>query len=574
MKYRLSKQSKLFLDIIFILFLIIGTAINLLEIESFAIVGVIFQIVGITYTAIESIYSYAQNHKRKEFSTPYFTDREKVILYCIQELHTILLQKSSDKIIVIKSANLDGIGETELLKKLYQILCERAEAKEFLPFEYFEKYKRISRRIGVTYFEVFDNDSDIDKIKMHPKTIGKQDIVIIDRMKKLPTFPFKNYSPILIYCQEIENEKSDKVLLERFTKEDIQCLYKKKFGSDIDAAFLSRVYEYSKGNLKLISLVFNDSASVNEFKNTSIYFYAIESFISNGDYSSAGRKLNELKQNFQIMHNEAYRFKIAIIEADLWHYQNKYIKSLEQFIAITSTRLDDDSLEYAIERQSHVNRHLGRFDDALNLCKNLQESVRLQRSLGLNFLSYVMYENRIYYDKAIGILQSMEQNLPMYVSDTRDSYSTYDAVYRAYIFNYNAAHKAIDKAINLYESTCSKFLTNCYFIKAEIYRHDKNHKKACEYYQKCLNIHRLNNDFDIYSLVYALITYENLVNNASHLSSWESTLEEVNQRCKEADMAYNGKLVTMVLKLQDETISNDEKNTIKAYFNKYIFFIP
>lgn len=96
---------------------------------------------------------------------------------------------------------------------------------------------------------------------------------------------------------------------------------------------------------------------------------------------------------------------------------------------------------------------------------------------------------------------------------------------------FNVAHRFIDQAISIYEKQDSRFLNNCYYIKAEIFRHEQKYSQACEYYQRCLNAYRFNNDIDVYSMAYTMLVYLNTVYNAKHEFEITYSLDELKNMC-------------------------------------------
>ena len=85
-------------------------------------------------------------------------------------------------------------------------------------------------------------------------------------------------------------------------------------------------------------------------------------------------------------------------------------------------------------------------------------------------------------------------------------YEAYYPITRFYESNFNVSTvpqliKIEDQAIAYYEKEERRYLTNCYFIKAELYRIAREWKSAEEFYTRCYNIFCHNGDKDILYLV-------------------------------------------------------------------------
>lgn len=575
MKYKLSKRGSIIIGIFAILLYATGmTLSNINELE-FDTIGIVCESIALLYTSITTLLSAAIKPVDKVYVTPTFVDRTEAIQFCVSEIYNAVYERKNGGVIAIKYAPSGSIGKTEMLKKLVQVLRSNATAKEYLPFDQYRKCRKIHKKIGEVYFETFKEESDFSRVDDYPQTLNRYDIVIWDNLPTMDIVPISRKNLITIICRKANTDVGETAILTCISKSDMIKLYKSKGQQSMDDTLIERLREYSGGNMKVITDVLGSTKNIDNFKKFSDSVYAVKTAIDHGDYTQAQKLLESAKLEVsQALTDPANKLQLEILEADLLHYKNHYREAHEAFVAIAAKDIDEATRIDVYERQCHMQRHLGDFKTALTICEHLPKHIRLPRALGLNFMAYAQYEDETYREQAVNILDTMCPDLNIYISERRDSYHTYLAVKEAYEHNFIVAHQSIDVAIKLYESLKSKFLTNCYFIKAEIYRHSGRHSEACQYYQKCLNIYEFNGDFDIYTLVYTMITYENLAHDARYKCKLDIKSDELIRRAQDLNMGYNHKLATMIQAYCCSDTSESTKTEIGKYFEKYIFIIP
>lgn len=575
MKYKFSKKVSLVTGIIAILLYVIGMTLSNIDELEFHTIGIVCESIALLYTSVTTMLSAIIKPADKIYVTPTFVDRVEAIQFCVSEIYDAVYKRKNGGVIAIKYSPSGSIGKTEMLKKLMQVLRSNAAAKEYLPLDQYRKCRKIRKKIGEIYFETYKEESDFSRVNDYPRTLNRYDIVIWDNLPPTDIIPVNRKKLITIICRKANTNAGENAVLTCISKSDMVNLYKSKGQQSIDDALLERLIKYSGGNMKIITEILSSVKNIENFKKFSDSVYSVIATIDHGNYDEAKSLLETIKQSAcQTFTDATNILQLEILEADLLHYKNQYKEALDAFVAIAAKDIDNETRIEVYERQCHLHRHLGNFEEALTICEHLPTPINLQRALGLNYMAYSQYEEEKYCKQAKHILDIMSNSLDVYISEQRDSYHTYLAVEKAYEHNYPAAHQSIDVAIELYELLESKFLTNCYFIKAEIYRHSGFHSKACEYYQKCLNIYQLNGDFDIYTLVSTMITYENIVHNARCKCNLDIEADCVAKRAQDLDMKYNYKLSSKIQQYCSSSVSETDKTAIANFFENYIFIIP
>lgn len=574
MKYKLSRKFSIIIGLLAIFLYVIGIILSNIDGLKYRNIGIICEIIALLYTSITNLSSAVIPSSNTPYVTPTFVDRVEAIRFCVSEIYNAIFEKKNGDVIAIKYLSTGSIGKTELLKKIMQVLKSKSSAKEYLSIEQYKKYCKVRKKIGDIYFETYKEESDLSRVNDYPQTLHRYDIVIWDNLPSTDIIPVFRKNLIIILCRKANADIGENAVLTCISKSDMVKLSKAKGQQSIDDALLEKIMKYSKGDMKIITEILGSTYNIDIFKKFSNSVYTIKAAIDHGNYDEAKILLESAKHEIYRTFTDANTLQLEILEADLLHYKNHYKEANEAFISIAAKNIDNETLMEVYERQCHIYRHLGEFKMALTICEYLPRTIRMQRALGLNFMAYSQYEDERYYEQAIQILNIIRTNLSKYTSGERDSYHTYKAVEEVYEHNYISAHNSIDIAIELYESFNSKLLTNCYFIKAEIYRHSGRHSKACKYYQKCLSIYEFNGDFDIYTLVHTLITYETIVHNARCQCKLSINSDDLIKRAQDLDMKYNYKLATMLQKYCCSTISKSDKIKIANYFEKYVFIIP
>lgn len=581
MKWRLSKRALFFLHLIFLVIFIVGLLLNNYTNNTTA--GVLIQIIAFIYS-IAAFYIQLfsdSSHMGIDEPTIFFTDRQQTICFVIERLYAIVYEHSEEKIITILCDDSVGCGKTELLLKIAQILSNDKAARQFLDFDSYKRYKRLRRRLGYVNFYQYREDTTISKINQSTYILGKTNIIIVD---DLPAFTVNRFNDrfVLIFCKESDikllSQKSI-VTLENFDDRSVKEYYYKKFNSEMSESLLNSIMSYSRGNISIISSILSNQDSIKLFTESAPALFEIEQYINSGNYIKARHVVNHLSSARRsiIAKDPELKFRLEYLEADLMHLENHYEEALEKMEIMRAKYLSDTEKQHRIiEKISHIKKHMGDFEGAISELVILPDSIHVFLELSLNLLALCQYEDSKYLDETNRLLHKIEREKIAESDEHKDSYHTYKAVTATYDYKYDLAHSMIDIAIKKYENDDSKYLNNCYFIKAEIYRHQKIYDMACAYYQKCINAYHFNGDFDIFSLAFVMIKYLNTIKGYSYIIDEIYSLNEIKEKCQLLKMEYNKKLSMYLSQLLIERKRHNQKQVaeISRFFDTHIFIIP
>lgn len=299
-----------------------------------------------------------------------------------------------------------------------------------------------------------------------------------------------------------------------------------------------------------------DLLSSNEFYillETDKHFLDFYFAIKLGKYAEAAQlyqKIPTPPANQKIM-----QYKLKYERANLTHFLGNYNSAYDELELLLAEICNDyffidtsiGEILYTdiVLLQAHVKKHQGAFDNAAALLMNVTEShrsipwLRAHFSidiLRLNALVQPTHDWNILLDNLLSKMDTFREKRKIINSD----YYFYEAYYPIVCFYKSKFDKSIipnlikieDRAIAYYEKEERRYLTNCYFIKAELYRINEDWKNAEEFYTRCYNIFCHNGDKDILYLVAiackCLQHFENI-----HLSipfDWDSAIAECKTR--------------------------------------------
>ena len=574
-----SNRVIIILHIVMLAVFVTGLILN--NCFGYTLPGIICQVIAYIYTAATFYLKAFQRSNGIQRPTDFFSDRQETLELVVERLYEISTHIRNDQVIPIACSGSSGSGKTQILLKIAQILTNRKEAKSQLPPESYKKYKHVVKTIGNVNFYEYDEGSTISAINNSRYVYGHKNVAIVD---DLPSFAINRFNEqsIIIFCKpekyDGESPKST-IRLESFNRENVQVYYFDKFGERIDESLLNSIMRYSDGNVAQITSILSNQESINLFVNSAPVLFEIESLIDSGDYKRARQQIDNLpsSKKSEIDSDEESSFRFKFLNADLIHLENKYDESLELMEMLRAEYMRDERKHrIIIDKIAHIKKHLGHFDDAISELESLPEESAIFKKLSLNLLAYCQKEDKRYLDATNSLLHRIKNEAIREKDVRRNSYDTYKAVTVAYEGKYDSAHAIIDKAIKKYEIEDSKYLNNCYFIKAEIFRHQKNYKRAYDYYQKCLDAYFFNDDLDVYSLAFVMISYINEEKGFRYKIDMTYDLENLKQICHESKMSYNKKLCMCLSQLIVAKKQGGEKEAseISRYFDKYYFLIP
>lgn len=579
MRGELSKKIIWIINVVVTLIFVCGMSITIFY-PQYVVIGIICQMLSFIYTVFCNIKNTMVNSSKFYCGTPsiYFTDRDLTLTSVLERLYLIINTKTHERMISIVCNEESGNGKTELLLKLYQILTEKNKGS----IQNDEILQTIRKRIGVVHFiKNDDNNMGQSSIGHLNYILGKINIILLDNFNS--NYRIKDDKFIIIYCEKNDvkytMDNRELIKLNDFSRNDIREFYSKKYKDEIPEELLNRIMHYSNGNVTKISTVLESKESIEQFSNSDDILFSIITFINSGNYKCARELISKLttKQLSSIQNNNDMNFEYEFILADLNHFENNYNSSLECFEILRTKNMQvSERIIRITERIAHMYKHLGKFSESLCELNDLPDLIKYNECLSVYALEYCTTHETKYILEANKILQIMSRNVSFYVSDEKNRYNTYLAVFSAYNNKFEVAHHNIDKAINQYSKNDSKFLNNCLFIKGEIFRREKKYVDACSQYQRCLRNCKFNNDFDEYSLAHIMMKFVILAYNVDCQFEETYTLLIIKQRTTELGMTYNLRLAMEL----DELLKAKEMGNIQRFdsivkkHEEYIYILP
>ena len=268
-----------------------------------------------------------------------------------------------------------------------------------------------------------------------------------------------------------------------------------------------------------------DLLSSNEFSillETDKQFLDFYFAIKHGKYAEATQLYQKIPT--PPAHQKTLQYKLKYERANLTHFLGNYIDAyVELELLLAEICNDQIFIETSIGKilyadivllQAHVKKHQGAFDNAAVLLMNVPESYRSIPWLRAHFSIDILRLNEmvqpthdwdILLDNLLLKMDTFKEKRKIRNSD----YFFYEAYYPIVCFYKSKFDKSLipdlikmeDQAISSYEKEERRYLTNCYFIKAELYRIAGDWKNAEEFYTRCYDIYCHNDDKDILYLV-------------------------------------------------------------------------
>ena len=268
-----------------------------------------------------------------------------------------------------------------------------------------------------------------------------------------------------------------------------------------------------------------DLLSSNEFAillETDKQFLDFYFAIKHGKYAEATQLYQKIPT--PPANQKTLQYKLKYERANLTHFLGNYIDAYVELELLLAEICNDQifietsigEILYAdiVLLQAHVKKHQGAFDNAAVLLMNVPESYRSIPWLRAHFSIDILRLNEmvqpthdwdILLDNLLLKMDTFKEKRKIRNSD----YFFYEAYYPIVCFYKSKFDKSLisdlikmeDQAIAYYEKEERRYLTNCYFIKAELYRIAGDWKNAEEFYTRCYDIYCHNGDKDILYLV-------------------------------------------------------------------------
>ena len=244
--------------------------------------------------------------------------------------------------------------------------------------------------------------------------------------------------------------------------------------------------------------------------------------LKHGKYQSAQQLYKELPEPSSV--NKELKYKMRYEHANLTHFLGEYDEAYNELEILfaeicndsqfTTSALGSSLIFDIILLQAHVKKHQGDFLDAANILKNVQKDMQNLRWLRSSFSIDIFRLNELIQPSHEWevLLCDLDSKMQMFKEQRKlenSDFYFFEAYYPIVQFYNSKYDKKIipslitteDKAIAFYEKEERRYLTNCYFIKAELYRINQQWNEAEEYYTRCYNIYCHNGDKDILYLV-------------------------------------------------------------------------
>ena len=275
--------------------------------------------------------------------------------------------------------------------------------------------------------------------------------------------------------------------------------------------------------------------------------------IKHGKYQEAALLYHEIPT--PPINQKILLYKLEFEQANLTHFLGDYNAAYEDLeLLLAEICSDQKIMESSIGEilytdivllQAHVKKHQGAFNDAASILTNVTENYRSIPWLRSHFSIDILRMNEliqpscdwtVLLDNLYLKMEAFKEKRKIRNSD----YYFYEAYYPIVCFYKNKFNKSMipelikieNQAISYYEKKERRYLTNCYFIKAELYRIMEDWKNAEEFYGRCYNIFCHNGDKDILYLVAitckCLQCFENVPLNIPF--DWDSAIEECKKR--------------------------------------------
>lgn len=493
------------LDILVTLCLADNTEVNI----GLSVLLIIIDFIGLGYFIIQDIINIKKNELNKihfdndgiDFKFK-FVDREEIINEIIFDVDNIIASKRKDRIsnlIIKKISAEEGNGKRTLCKKIANELSKNDEIK---------------------YVDFIDNLTNVDDLRNYFLThtfIKYQLNIVIINMKADIIDEIKKIQDKDILFIIISHSSSDESIKLELSVEHIAELikfYENNTIKDEDAILNEAKSIYNVTNkIGNILIILKSGGSIYCNDKIFIDFYR---YINNMQYYKAKEYFDTyIKDRY---HDSIGKFKASYEYANIQHFLGNYDSAIET-LEILKTQLSEinpnelNILKDVIILLSHIHKHVGKFLIGYELLNKNEHLFKGNINYNRHFFSLLIFShNWKYIDKRYvskyDYLEILKDKLDSFYCE-RDCmnedyyfYETYYPIFNSYINNFSIESltdglQKINVAIEYYKENYKRFLTNCYFIKAEIYRHLNKWDEARENYLECYNIYEKNNDKDI-----------------------------------------------------------------------------
>ena len=454
-------------------------------------------------------------------------------------------------------------GKTSFSKKLcYEIQRIKDKDENAVKVSCPKFYKQIGNIFYINYTNY--SDSFATRIKTEFTYIkGKKNIVVVDNSydnlclwtddlaDRDVFFIFLNFNANSDDALFFADDKIKELLIRLQTIPAFSSISAEKTEEEI-SMIASKLGSISNNNIgTIIDLLLSNEFSI--LLETDKQFVDFYFAIKHGKYQEADLLYREIPT--PPIKQEILCYKLKFEQANLTHFLGDYntaYKDLELLLAeicndqkFIKSSIGEFLYTDIVLLQAHVKKHQGAFDDAASILMNVTENYRSIPWLRSHFSIDILRMNELIqptydWDNLLDNLYLKMEAFKEKRKIRNSDYYFYEAYYPIVCFYKNKFNKGMipelikieDQAISYYEKEERRYLTNCYFIKAELYRIVRDWKNAEEFYSRCYNIFCHNGDKDILYLVAiackCLQRFEKIQLNIPF--DWDSAIEECKKR--------------------------------------------
>ena len=423
-------------------------------------------------------------------------------------------------------------GKTSFAQKLcWELQCIKdqkgSDSHNFSP--------KVASKIGNIYLVNYTDYGDA--FGTHIKTDytyikGKLNLIVVTNFQNVQ-FPWNDHlkDPDVFFVLLNFNDTSEDALF--FADDKIVCLLNSL--KDLPA-FSSLVSGKTQDEIeamavKLGSLTHNSIGAIVDLLTSNEFLLLLEMDAPFVDFYLA-LKRGQYVQAEKLYHilpppppkNVALGYKMEYEKANLDHFLGRYETAYEALNHLMAQICCNSSfMDSSIGRSlycnivfllSHILKHLGRFGEAASTLHQIDCSDRNAIWLRAHFSLNILQLNELVQPCSEWgeLLQELKQKMKQFKEMRKlinSDYFFYEAYYPIVAFYDSHFDRALiprlleieENAIAYYEVEERRYLTNCYFIKAEFLRINKQWKDAEKYYALCYDICSSNGDKDIFYIV-------------------------------------------------------------------------
>lgn len=509
-----------------------GASRSALSIAS--IVGMtLISFVGLLYSVAQDILRTREERETQPVFTwerdiP-FTDREELLKATLKEIAAKITDDSTclQKNMRFAPKNGKKSFATKLCMELQSIKCKKEGSDCFTK----EAAKKIGNIFWIKYF------LPMEAFELSLKTTfscvrGKKNIIVIINASGDPLIKWTQLADpgvllvILNFNREAEDMlrfSNDKIveLLQTLKKtQDYAPLFEGKTENELQT-MAEKLGALSHNNIgQLVELLSaKDFRLLLETDQTFVAFYRA---IRAAKYDEAEKRYAEISS--PPLDNLPFRYKRDFEYANLSHFLGRYSEAYAKLeIMVSEILLRPEFASSAAGRmlyldavllQSHVLKHQGKFDAAAAKLREVSEDQRglawMRAHFSINILQLNEMDNASSeYEQLLTKLYGMMESFKAKREAVDSVYYYYEAfspIVEFYRTNFNrrvipSLIKTEEKAIQYYKENEQRYVTNCYFIKAELLRISRKWREAKQFYEECYTIYCFNGDKDILYLV-------------------------------------------------------------------------